>query len=108
LFVIIRKIHIGLGLAICLFLLGSLPSAYAQKKDSTGTGTVDTVKYKTINPYRPSYRPPDRYGDPFSNYSTFSPLFLRNPKSLNTDVQIDSGMNYNIRERIGQAARSTV
>lgn len=101
-FVIIRKIHIGLGLAICLFLLGSLPSAYAQKKDSTGTGSADTVKFKTINPYRPSYRPPDRYGDPFSNYSTFSPLFLRNPKSLNTDVQIDSGMNYNIRERIGR------
>ncbi len=100
-FVIIRKIHIGLGLAICLFFLGSLPSAYAQKKDSTGTGSADTVKFKTINPYRPSYRPPDRYGDPFSNYSTFSPLFLRNPKSLNTDVQIDSGMNYNIRERIG-------
>lgn len=101
-FVIIRKIHIGLGLAICLFLLGSLPTAYAQKKDSTGRGSADTVKFKTINPYRPSYRPPDRYGDPFSNYSTFSPLYLRNPKSLNTDVQIDSGMNYNIRERIGR------
>ncbi|MCX8491603.1 MAG: cell surface protein SprA, partial [Cyclobacteriaceae bacterium] len=101
-FVIIRKIHIGLGLAICLFLLGSLPPVYAQKRDSTGTGSADTIKYKTINPYRPSYRPPDRYGDPFSNYSTFSPLFLRNPKTLNTDVQIDSGMNYNIRERIGR------
>jgi cell surface protein SprA len=100
--VVTRKIHFGLGLAICLFSLGSWGQVYAQRKDTTLSKSSDTTRFKTINPYRPSYRPTDRYGDPFSNYSTFSPLFLRNPKSFNLDVQIDSGMNYNIRERIGK------
>jgi len=100
--VITRKIYFGLGLTICLFTIGTWQQAHAQQKDSTNTKQVDTTKFKTINPYRPSYRPSDRYGDPFSNYSTFSPLFLKNPKTLNMDVQIDSAMNYNIRERIGK------
>ncbi len=99
---ITRKIQFGLGLSICLLAVGSLQRGYAQQKDSAQTKQADTSKYKTINPYRPSYRPSDRYGDPFSNYSTISPLFLQNPKSLNLDTQIDTGMHYNIRERIGK------
>ncbi len=99
---ITRKIRFGLGLAICLLAVGSWQRGYAQKKDSAQTKPADTSKFKVVNPYRPSFRPPDRYGDPFSNYSTFSPIFLRDPKSLNLDVQIDTGMNYNIRERIGK------
>lgn len=94
-----RKIQFSVGLAICLFAASSL-EVYAQN-DSTQLKPADTARFKVINPYRPSFRPSDRFGDPFSNYSTFSPLFLKNPKSLNLDVQIDSGMNYNIRERIG-------
>ncbi len=96
-----RKLRYGFGLAFCHFVMMFLPEANAQS-DSTQTKPGDTTKFKVTNPYRPSYRPPDRYGDPFSNYSTFSPLFLKNPKSLNLDVQFDSGMNYNIRERIGK------
>jgi cell surface protein SprA len=102
LIVITRKIRFGLGLAICLLAMGSLQQGYAQQKDSAQAKPTDTAKYKTVNPYRPSYRPSDRYGDPFSNYSTLSPLFLKNPKSLNLDTQIDTGMHYNIRERIGK------
>ncbi|MBK5278663.1 MAG: cell surface protein SprA [Bacteroidia bacterium] len=73
-------------------------TVFAQQQDTT---RVDTVRSKIINPYLPSFRPRDRYGDPFSNTTTYSPLFLKDPKSLSLDVQIDSGMNYNIYEKIG-------
>jgi len=102
LIVITRKIPIGLGLTICLLLGAGLSVSYSQQKDSTKTKPVDSARYKVINPYYPSFRPPDRYGDPFSNYSTQSPLFLKNPKSFGTDLQIDTGFHYNIRERIGK------
>jgi cell surface protein SprA len=101
LILVTRKIQFSLGLAMCLLAVGSLQRAVAQQKDSAQTKPDDTTKYKTINPYRPSFRPSDRYGDPFSNYSTASPLYLKNPKSLNLDTQIDTGMNYSIREKIG-------
>lgn len=92
--------NFSFGLAFCLFALTLLPEVNAQS--DTTKSKSDTTKVKIINPYRPSYRPTDRYGDPFSNYSSYSPLFLKNPKSFNLDVQFDSGMNYNIRERIGK------
>ncbi|HCW07325.1 MAG TPA: cell surface protein SprA [Cytophagales bacterium] len=44
----------------------------------------------------------DRLGDPFSNYTSSSPFFLKNPKSLNTDITLDTGMHYNISERFGK------
>jgi cell surface protein SprA len=72
-------------------------SGFSQGRDTT---RIDTTR-RAINPYRPSFRPNDRYGDPFSNYTTFSPLFLKDPKSLTLDVEIDTGMNYTIYEKIG-------
>jgi len=44
----------------------------------------------------------DRYGDPFSYYRSFSPLFLQDPKNLGVDLQIDTGRNYSIYERMGK------
>ena len=56
-------------------------------------------------PYKPSRRPTfrlrDRYGDPFSNSTTQSPLFLKDPTQVNMDVELDSGLNYTIYEKIG-------
>jgi cell surface protein SprA len=72
-------------------------SAYSQGQDTT---RLDTTRRK-FSPYRPSFRPSDRYGDPFSNYTTFSPLFLKDPKNLTMDVAIDTAMNYTIFEKIG-------
>jgi len=69
--------------------------AYGQQKD-----TADTLRIET-NPYRPIFRTRDRYGDPFSNFTTYSPLFLKNPKSLGTELEIDTGLHYNIYEKIG-------
>lgn len=69
--------------------------AYGQQQNS-----ADTVRLQS-NPYRPQFRARDRYGDPFSNFTTFSPLFLKNPKSFNTEIEIDTGRNYNIFEKAG-------
>ncbi len=84
-------------------LLACLPFCYlqAQQADSTLIEDTDTLRRRPINPYRPSFRPSDRYGDPFSNPTTNSPLFLSDPKSLNLEVEIDTGMNYTIYEKIG-------
>ncbi len=93
-----RKQRFTLGLSMLMLAWLGCATAFGQKQDSTA---VDTLRRRTNNPYLPSFRPRDRYGDPFSNTTTFSPLFLKDPKSLNLDVQIDSGMNYNIFEKIG-------
>ncbi|GAB1444851.1 cell surface protein SprA [Flammeovirgaceae bacterium] len=84
-------------------LIVCLQASYvqAQRADTTGIVKVDTIPKHSINPYRPSFRPSDRYGDPFSNRTTNSPLFLSDPKSFNLDVEIDTGMNYTIYEKIG-------
>lgn len=74
---------------------------HAQIADTTGTVEVDTIPRRPINPYRPSFRPSDRYGDPFSNRTTNSPLFLSDPKSFNLDLEIDTSMNYTIYEKMG-------
>ena len=87
----------GLLLIACL----QASYVYAQEADTTGTVEVDTIPRRPINPYRPSFRPSDRYGDPFSNRTTSSPLFLNDPNSFKLDVEIDTGMNYTIYEKIG-------
>jgi len=92
-----------LVIAVGLLCIAFLPASYAQAQqvDSTSIEVLDTTRRRPINPYRPSFRPNDRYGDPFSNRTTNSPLFLSDPKSFNLDVEIDTGMNYTISERIG-------
>jgi len=59
----------------------------------------------TARPYqssrRPTYRVSDRYGDPFSNTTTVSPLFLKDPNQMKLDVEIDTALNYTIFEKIG-------
>jgi len=69
---------------------------FAQRQDSPRdtTGAYQPSR-------RPTYRPTDRYGDPFSNYATQSPLFLKDPNQLKLDVEIDTALDYTIYERIG-------
>lgn len=97
-----RKKQFILGLSmVSLLCLGPL-SAHSQGKSDTSRQALDTISHEPLNPFRPTFRPRDRYGDPFSNPMTFSPLFLKNPKSVQLDMQIDTGMNYNISEKIGK------
>lgn len=94
-----RKILIILEFAFCLMAGGKV--AFAQQRD-TVRSRIDTTQSKTINPYRPSFRPRDRYGDPYSNFTTYSPFYLKDPKSIGTELSIDTGMNYTISEKIGK------
>ncbi len=95
-----RKIQFILGLVICLISGWSAPVAFGQQRDTTRT-KVDTTKTKVISPFRPSFHLRDRYGDPFSNYTSYSPLYLKDPKILSTEISIDTGRNYTITEKIG-------
>ena len=49
------------------------------------------------SPYSPSplptFQAKDRFGDPFSNFTSTSPLLLKDPSALKMDVEIDTGMN---------------
>jgi cell surface protein SprA len=65
--------------------------AFAQRQDTT--------RYQPTR--RPTFRPSDRYGDPFSHSTTESPLFLKDPNKLELDVEIDTALNYTIYEKIG-------
>jgi cell surface protein SprA len=87
------------GLGLLIFACLGPHSLFSQVRgDTTG---IDTARYRNTNPFRPSFRDYDRYGDPFSNPTTSSPFFLPNPSLLKTDVVIDTGMNYSVHETIG-------
>lgn len=64
----------------------------------------DTIKRDTSK-VRPLLLPPylrDRYGDPFSQFVTPSPLLPRNPSNIRFNINLDStGSFYNISETFG-------
>ena len=62
---------------------------------------LDTIPDTDYEPSaQPNYRQPDRYGDPFSNPPPRTPLYPRTPTQLETDISVDSTVNYSIYERI--------
>jgi len=77
------------------------PAAYAQRPDTASVAPSDTVPANYEPTRRPTFTPTDRYGDPFSNTTSESPLFLRDPNPLKLDVEIDTSLNYTIYEKIG-------
>ncbi|MCZ6692490.1 MAG: cell surface protein SprA, partial [Bacteroidetes bacterium] len=74
-----------------------LPDSVAA--DSVARDTLETGPYQPSK--KPIYQPKDRFGDPFSHSTSPSPLQLKDPSSLKMDVEIDTGMNYTIYEKIG-------
>ncbi len=71
---------------------------------SRDTIPADPVKIDSLPAkYQPSrqstYKPADRFGDPFSNKPSASPLLLGDPSQL--ALEIDTAMDYTIYERIG-------
>src|SRR5687767_5807808 len=50
--------------------------------------TVKNLPYKSSR--KPTFQLRDRYGDPFSNSTTESPLFLKDPTKVNLDIELDS------------------
>ncbi|CAN5293820.1 cell surface protein SprA [soil metagenome] len=77
------------------------------KNDSLKNDSLknDTIKKDTNQPYKPSknstFEPKDRFGDPFSEKTSPSPLLLGDPSSLKLDLDIDTAMDYTIYESIG-------
>lgn len=88
----------ALSLLVGWLLIISAFDTFAQRQD-TVRNPQDTTVYKPTK--RPTFRPRDRYGDPFSNVTTSSPLFLKDPNKLQLDVEIDTALNYTIYEKIG-------
>ena len=77
--------------------------AEAQQTPDTTRVTQDTTSNQVYTPTRrPTFTPRDRYGDPFSNTTTESPLFLKDPSRMKLDVDIDTAGNYTIYEKIGE------
>ena len=65
----------------------------------------DTAKADTLKPYTPTkiptFQPSYRFGDPFSNRMSPSPLLLSDPSAIDLQVDFDSSVNYSVYERIG-------
>lgn len=65
----------------------------------------DSIAADTLKPYTPTKTPtfeaPYRFGDPFSQHNSPSPLLLADPTTLDLEVEYDSGFRYNVYERIG-------
>jgi cell surface protein SprA len=77
------------------FTLRSLRSIF-----TADTTRQDTSRYKPSR--QPTYRPKDRYGDPFSNQQSKTPLQLGNPSNIKTTVDLDDSLRgYEIQEEIG-------
>ncbi|WP_258105467.1 cell surface protein SprA [Marinoscillum sp. MHG1-6] len=69
----------------------------------------DTIPKDSVppEPYKPSKTPTHqekyRYGDPFSDQKSKSPLQLADPSTIDLEVEVDtSGVQYNVYERIGE------
>jgi cell surface protein SprA len=78
-------------LTACFVVFLIPDDAFGQQRDSS--------RYQPSR--RPTFRMQDRYGDPFSNTTSESPLFLKDPNKLKLDVDIDTALNYTIYEKIG-------
>lgn len=72
-------------------------------QDSTKQDTVsqDTLQIPYQSSRQPEYEPKDRFGNPFIFEPNPSPLLLKDPASLKLDVEIDTGNNYTIYEKMG-------
>lgn len=104
----IKVVSACVSVGLTLMIISARPEfSYAAKINLIQNIEADSTKKDSVKnePYSPSrrpiYRPKDRYGDPFSSQSSNSPLLLDDPSSLQLDVEIDTGMNYTIYEKIG-------
>ncbi|HEX9651670.1 MAG TPA: cell surface protein SprA [Cyclobacteriaceae bacterium] len=103
------SISVGLFIAINFFLAKVSGSAYGYYYQTQNTKSdslrikEDSLNNLQYNPSRlPTFQQRDRFGDPFSNFTSPSPLLLSDPASLKLDLEMDSSNNYTIYEKIGE------
>ena len=85
-------------IAACMFLL-SMQMVHHAQAQNTESDKPDSVYQPSV---RPNPIPSYRFGDPFSNRTSKSPMQLKDPSSLDYELKYDSGFNYSIYERIGE------
>lgn len=90
-----------LGPLLCWFIALIFPAQLLAQRQDPATSPADSLNKPYAPSRRPTFRIPDRHGDPFSNFTTESPLFLKDPSRLKLDVDIDTAGNYTIYEKIG-------
>lgn len=76
------------------------------RKDSAAQVVFSLDSLIKLGPYQPSkkpeFQPEDRMGDPIIYSPTRSPFFLKDPSTFSLDVEVDTSMQYTIRERVGE------
>jgi len=90
--------------AFVLVFVLKTENALGQEQD-----TVQTDSLKTYEPSKkPTFQPAYRFGDPFSNRISRSPLFLSDPSQVDMRVRFnpdttaeDAGITYSVYENIG-------
>ncbi|MEQ8546894.1 MAG: cell surface protein SprA [Cyclobacteriaceae bacterium] len=106
-----EKIHI-LAVACVAFFIAHTSNARVRldfshlvifQQDTTKSDSVkaDTVQLPYAPTNTPTFNAPYRFGDPFSNRMSPSPLLLDDPSSVDLEVDYDSGFSYTVYERIG-------
>ncbi|MBK6265184.1 cell surface protein SprA [Marivirga sp. S37H4] len=84
------------------FLFQETQQSTQQQQDTIPKDSTEADSVKNYEPSkRPTFQFQDRYGDPFSSNQGQSPLQLGDPAALSLDVEIDTGLNYTIYEKIG-------
>ena len=101
----VKKINLSHAVVFTLLtawfgVIHTRAEAFQQRQDSTRL-KQDTITQQYKPSRKPTFRLRDRYGDPFSNTPTESPLFLKDPTKVNLDVELDSNLNYTIYEKVG-------
>ena len=97
-----------------LIIIGFVPSSTQAKRfyryyyfaaDSTEIETEDEENQVVTEKYKRSKRPvtkeEDRYSDPFTNRKRSPLLSLPNPSIIQLQVDLDSGDNYTVYEKMG-------
>jgi len=96
--------YIRLIVSLCLIAMLVTQNLQAQQQPSSPTKS-DTTKVSPAidddDPNQPTYNPKDRPSNAIIYPDASSPLILKNPSSLELDVQVDTSLNYTIGERFG-------
>lgn len=101
----VKKINLSHAVVFTLLtawfgVIHTRAEAFQERQDSIRS-KQDTIPQQYRPSRKPTFRLQDRYGDPFSNTPTQSPLFLKDPTKVNLDVELDSNLNYTIYEKVG-------
>ena len=92
-------------LALCCFLPRQSWAQETPSPDENQTVPADTIPANSTqqtyeSTTRPAFQLQDRYGDPFANPTTPTPFQLSTPAQLDYEIEVDSSINYSLKENI--------